>query len=186
MAAFISWKSARMHARIAIGALLITLLAGCSSAPPLNFSVQDVSPSTHKLDADLRAVSVSYAAPNEQTGEVPSNGEAIPELWERAVVEAINKSSMFDDESTKKVNLFVKIQELDPPMGGATMVTDTSAKYLLVNRKTGETLLEETITNKGVVSPGYAFSGAVRAKESINRAVQNNIQEFLKRLDARR
>ncbi len=143
-------------------------------------------PSTHKLDADLRAVSVSYAAPNEQTGEVPSNGEAIPELWERAVVEAINKSSMFDDESTKKVNLFVKIQELDPPMGGATMVTDTSAKYLLVNRKTGETLLEETITNKGVVSPGYAFSGAVRAKESINRAVQNNIQEFLKRLDARR
>ena len=115
---FISGKKARMHARIVIRALLITLLAGCASAPPLNFSVQNVSPSSHKLDADLRAVSVSYAAPSEQTGEVPSNGETIPELWERAVVEAINKNSMFDDKSTKKVNLFVKIQELDPPTDG--------------------------------------------------------------------
>ncbi|WP_397459085.1 UDP-N-acetylglucosamine acyltransferase [Pseudomonas asplenii] len=172
--------------RIAIGALLISFLAGCASAPPLNFSVQDVSPSTRKLDADLRAVSVSYAAPNEQTGSVPSDGEAIPGLWERAVVEAINKSSLFDDESTKKVNLFVKIQELHPPLGGATMTTDASAKYLLVNRKTGETVFEETITNQGVVPPGYAFSGYVRIKESVNRAVQNNIREFLRRLEARK
>jgi len=106
-----------MHARIVIRALLITLLAGCASAPPLNFSVQNVSPSSHKLDADLRAVSVSYAAPSEQTGEVPSNGEGIPQLWERAVVEALNKSSVFDDESPKKVSLFVKIQDLDAPAG---------------------------------------------------------------------
>ncbi|MGY2222435.1 UDP-N-acetylglucosamine acyltransferase [Pseudomonas gingeri] len=175
-----------MHARIALGALFIALLTGCTSAPPLNFSVQGISPSTQKLDADLRAVAVSYAAPNEQTGNVPSDGEAIPGLWERAVVEAINKSAVFDDESTKKVNLFVKIQELDPPLGGATMTTDASAKYLLVDRKTGKTVFEETITNQGVVSPGYAFSGYVRAKESVNRAVQNNIQEFLRRLEARK
>ena len=63
------------------------------------------------------------------------------------------------------------------------MTTDASAKYLLVNRKTGETLLEETITTQGVVPPGYAFAGYVRAKESINRAVQNNIREFLSRLE---
>lgn len=166
--------------------LLLAALSGCTSVPPLNFSIQSVSPSAHKIDADLRAVSVSFAAPNEQTGEVPSDGEGIPILWERAVVEAVNKSSVFDDESTRKVNLFVKIQELDPPAAGVTMVTDTSAKYLLVNRKTGETLLEETITTKGVVPPGYAFAGIVRAKESINRAVQNNIRGFLTKLEAQK
>jgi hypothetical protein len=107
-------------------------------------------------------------------------------LWERAVVEALNKTSVFDDDSARKVNLFVKIQELDPPAGGFTMVTDTTAKYLLVNRKTGETLMEETISTKGIVPPGYAFVGVVRAKESINRAVQNNIQNFLQLLEARK
>jgi len=174
-----------MRSRIALGSLLITLFSGCTAVPPLNFSVQSVEPSIHKIDADLRAVSVSFAAPNEQTGDVPSDGEGIPQLWERAVVEAVNKSSVFDDESAKKVNLFVKIQELDPPVAGITMVTDASAKYLLVNRKTGETLLEETITTKGVVPPGYAFAGIVRAKESINRAVQSNIRDFLAKLESR-
>ncbi|MEB2870329.1 UDP-N-acetylglucosamine acyltransferase [Pseudomonas rhizosphaerae] len=172
-----------MSFRVLLAVLLATLLTGCVSAPPLNFSVQGVEPSKRKLDADLRAVSVSYAVPSEQTGNVPSDGEGVPLLWERALSEAVNKSSVFDDESAKKVNLFVKIRELDPPAGGFTMVTDTSASYLLVNRKTGETILEETITTQGSVPPGYAFVGVVRAKESINRAVQNNIREFLSRLE---
>ncbi|MBF8793454.1 UDP-N-acetylglucosamine acyltransferase [Pseudomonas monteilii] len=171
-----------MRFRASLAVLLISLLTGCVSAPPLNFSVQGVEPSKRKVDAELRSVSVSYAAPSEQSGEVPSDGEGIPILWERALSEAINKSSIFDDDAEKKVNLFVKINELDPPAAGITMVTDTSAKYLLVNRKTGETILEETVTTKGIVPPGYAFAGIVRAKESINRA-ENNIQEFLSRLE---
>ncbi|WP_338919230.1 UDP-N-acetylglucosamine acyltransferase [Pseudomonas silesiensis] len=172
-----------MRLRVAASALLISLLTGCVSAPPLNFAVQDVSTSKRKLDAELRAVSVSFAVPGEQTGEIPSDGEGVPILWERSLSEAINKSSLFNDESAQKLNLFVKIKELDPPEAGITMTTDASAKYLLVNRKTGETLLEETITTQGVVPPGYAFAGYVRAKESINRAVQNNIREFLSRLE---
>ena len=174
-----------MRFAVSAATLCLTLLTGCTSAPPLNFSVPNVSPSNQKLDADLKAVSVSFAAPSEQTGEVPSNGEGIPQLWERAVVEAVNKSSVFDDESARKVNIFVKIQELDPPAGGFTMVTDTTAKYLLVNRKTGETIMEETISTKGIVPPGYAFAGITRAKESINRAVQNNIHDFLLQLEAK-
>lgn len=164
--------------------ILMSLLTGCVSAPPLNFSLQNIEPSRHSMDADLRSVSVSFAAPSEQTGEVPSNGEGIPLLWERALVEAVNKRSVFDDDSANKVNLFVKIKQLDPPAGGITMVTDATASYLLVSRKSGATLLEETITTKGSVPPGYAFAGYVRAKESINRAVQNNIREFIERLDS--
>ncbi len=164
--------------------VLLSLLTGCVSAPPLNFSLQDVEPSKRSIDADLRSVSVSFAAPSEQTGEVPSNGEGIPLLWERALVEAVNKRSVFDDDSVNKVNLFVKIKQLDLPAGGLTMVTDATASYLLVSRKSGATLLEQTITTTGSVPPGYAFYGHVRAKESINRAVQNNIREFLDRLDS--
>lgn len=164
--------------------ILMSLLTGCVSAPPLNFSLQDVEPSKRPLDAELRSVSVSFAAPSEQTGDVPSNGEGIPLLWERALVEAVNKRSVFNDESANKVNLFVKIKQLEPPAGGFTMVTAATASYLLVNRKSGATLLEQTITTKGSVPPGYAFAGYVRAKESINRAVQNNIREFLDGLDS--
>lgn len=171
----------RFHA--ALAALLISLLTGCVSAPPLNFSVSDVEHSERKLDAELRSISVSYAVPSEQTGDVPSNGEGVPFLWERALSEAINKSSLFDDDSERKVNLFVKIRELDPPEVGATMVTDASASYSLVDRKTGERMVEATVTTKGAVPYEYALIGDVRAKESINRAVQSNIREFLNMLE---
>ncbi|MNP83226.1 hypothetical protein D3C76_1821120 [compost metagenome] len=63
------------------------------------------------------------------------------------------------------------------------MVTNASASYSLVDRKTGEAMVEATVTTQGAVPYEYALIGDVRAKESINRAVQNNIREFLSRLE---
>jgi hypothetical protein len=166
-----------------VAASLLLVLTGCVSAPPLNFAVDGVQASAHKLDADLRATSVSYASPAEKTGDLPSDGEAVPQLWQSALQEGLNRATLFDDDSSNKVNLLVKIMELDVPAGGVTMTTTSMARYQLVSRKTGKVLYQKDIAAIGEVSPGYAFSGLVRIKESINRAVQNNIREFLSSMD---
>ncbi|MFS1291999.1 UDP-N-acetylglucosamine acyltransferase [Pseudomonas piscis] len=165
--------------RVLIGALAIAFLAGCASPPPLNFSVQGLQMSTNKIDADLRSMSVSFASPNEARGEIPSNGEEVPRLWESALREGVDRVSVFNDDSSQKVNIFVKITELDIAGGGVTMTSKARATYQIVNRKSGKVVYERDVASIGSVPGTYAFSGATRIKESINRAVQENIRVFL-------
>ncbi|MBK5541460.1 UDP-N-acetylglucosamine acyltransferase [Pseudomonas sp. TH05] len=168
-----------MSMRVLIGALAVAFLAGCASPPPLNFSVQGLEPSTQKIDADLKSISVSFAGPSETRGEIPSSGEGVPGLWESSLREGVNRIAVFDDDSARKVNVFVKITELDIPGGGVSMTTKARAIYQIVNRKTGKVIYEREVSNIGTVSGTYAFYGVTRLKESINRAVQENIRIFL-------
>jgi hypothetical protein len=165
--------------KMLFGALALVFLAGCASPPPLNFSVQGLEMATNKIDADLRSMSVSFAGPNEARGEIPSNGEEVPRFWESGLREGVNRISVFDDDSTNKVNIFVKITELDIAGGGVTMTSKARATYQIVNRKSGKIIYEKEVYTTGSVPGTYAFSGATRIKESINRAVQQNIRVFL-------
>ncbi|WP_277963223.1 UDP-N-acetylglucosamine acyltransferase [Pseudomonas sp. RIT-To-2] len=160
-------------------AAVALMMSGCTSAPPTNFSLPTVEPAVIKQDAELKAVSVSYASPKEQTGDIPTFGEGFPLLWEKSLEEAINKSAVFQDDASEKVNLFVKVKQLEPPLGGISMTTSANAEYTIVSRKTGKVLYQRTVFTKGVVPGDYAFSGMTRMRESLNRAVQNNIAEFL-------
>ena len=45
-------------------------LAGCGQMPPLNFSVPNVGLAEHRLDAEVRSVTVTLARPDEQIGEI--------------------------------------------------------------------------------------------------------------------
>lgn len=173
-----------MVKHIALLALLGSVLTGCVSAPPTNFSVPGVQRSTTQQPVELKAVSVSYGLPSEIKGDIPTYGEGFPILWEKSLVEAIDKAGIFNDDAPEKVNIFVKVLELDPPAGGITMVTPSRARYSVVSRRTGKTLFEKEVYTEGTVPPGYAFSGLVRLKESLNRSVQANIAQFLESLSA--
>jgi len=82
-----------------------------------------------------------------------------------------------------KVNLSVRIITLDLPGGGASMTTRAGAIYEIVDRSNGDLLFSEVIESDGVVPFDYAFAGVVRAVESRNRAVRNNIADFIGRLE---
>lgn len=129
-------------------------------------------------------MSVSFAGPNETRGEIPSSGEEVPGYWESALREGVNRISVFDDDSAQKVNIFVKITELDIAGGGLTMTTKARATYQIVNRKTGKITYEREVSTIGSVPVSYAFLGSTRIKESINRAVQENIRVFLEGISA--
>jgi len=93
--------------------------------------------------------------------------------------EGVDRVSVFNDDSSQKVNIFVKITELDIAGGGVTMTSKARATYQIVNRKSGKVVYERDVASIGSVPGTYAFSGATRIKESINRAVQENIRVFL-------
>ena len=160
------------------------LLAGCGSIPPLNFSVPNVGVSQKKIEAELKSMTVTVARPDEKTGGLPAGMEAmVPQLWQTSLTEALNTMAVFQDDSKEKVNISVKILKLETPGPGFSMTTTTAARYIIQNRETGDIIYSQDITSTGTTPGDFAFAGAARAKESINRAVQNNITQFLQALE---
>ncbi len=77
----------------------------------------------------------------------------------------------------------MKILKLNIPGGGFSMTTETAARYEITDRKNGDIIYTQDISSEGVVPMDYAFLGLTRQRESINRAVQNNITQFLQALE---
>ncbi len=166
-------------------AIATVLLAGCGATiPPLNFSVPNVGVSQKKIDAEMKSMTVTIARPDEKTGDLPVGMEQmVPQLWQTALTEALNKMTIFQDDATKKVNVSVKILKLNPPGAGASMTTETAARYEIMDRKTGDIIFTQDIASSGTTPFDHSFLGVARARESINRAVQNNITQFLQALE---
>ncbi len=160
-------------------------LTGCATLPPLNFNPPNVGLAEKRLDAEVKSTVVTVARPDEKKGPIKfalQYSQTIPDLWKTGLDDALNRFLIFRDDGAKKLNLNVKILEWDTPSFGANMATTTIARYELVDRNDGTIYYSSEITSKGEVPFDYAFVGAVRAMESANRAVQNNISLFLQQL----
>lgn len=171
---------------IAAATLTVSVfLGGCATTrPPMNFSVPNVGVTQKKIDAELKSMTVTIARPEEKTGNLPAGMETlVPQLWQTALTESLNRMAVFQDDASKKVNLSVKILKLDIPRFGSGMTTMTGARYELMDRKTGDLIYAQDIQSSGEVPWDYAFEGVTRVRESINRAVQNNIKQFLQALE---
>lgn len=169
--------------KILTALVTIFVLTGCQSLPPINFSVPDVGYSETKLDAEMRSLTVSLARPDEAKGDMPAGSEGLPALWESALQEALDRMAIFQDDASKKVNLSVKVLALNIPSFGASMTTHSIARYEIIDRSNGDIIYSQEIAADGDVPFNHAFVGMVRARESINRSVQNNIAQFLQALE---
>lgn len=65
---------------------------------------------------------------------------------------------------------------------GASMTTTTAARYEIIDRKSGDIVYAQDIESSGTTPFDYSLLGIARIRESINRAVQNNITQFLQGL----
>lgn len=165
-------------------AVVIGSLSGCASVPPLNFSTPSVGVSQKKIDAELKSLTVSLARPDEQKGDIMAGMEVVTPIWRTSLQEALDHMAIFKDSSSNTVSLNVKVLALDVPSFGISMTTKTIARYEIINRANGDIIYTQDIESTGVVPASYAFAGYVRARESINRAVQNNITQFLQALES--
>jgi len=172
------------HLRLSLVVACLAL-AGCGSIPPLNFSVPNVGPSRTHLDADLRAITVTAGRPDEATGPLPIDQGTLG-VWKEALQEAITRMAIFNDDSRRRVSLQVKVMKVNVPAAGVSFTTDVDARYELLDRATGSIILSQQIPSSGTTPGDFAFLGIARARESVNRAVQNNIALFLRSLETAR
>lgn len=170
--------------KIIIVILSLFILSGCATVPPLNFSVPNVGVSNHKIDAELKSITVSLARPDEQKGDISAGMEEIPQFWKSSVEEALNTMAIFTDSGKKKASLSIKILAIDIPVFGASMTTKAIARYELLDRNNGYVIYTKDVYSSATVPASYAFYGLIRARESTNRAIQNNISIFLRGLDS--
>lgn len=188
-----------MKFRLMVSAAIASLfLTGCMNLPPLNYSVPNVGVSQKKLDAEMKSMTVTIARSDEQTGPFDFKymsvgdrnssdtlaAQMLPQQWQTALLEAINNMTIFQDDSTRKVNLSVKILKLDiNHTGFPSKTTTTEARYEITDRKTGDLIFTQNITTTGAASIKESLNSLRCVRESINRSVQNNIMQFLQALE---
>lgn len=157
--------------------IVFLLFTGCSSIPPMDFSVKNVNVSQHKINAEVKSITASVDCNYVLIGD--GGALAVPQLWQTALTEAINKMAIFQDDATRKVNISVKIIRLDIPTSGISFTTESGVIYEITDRKTGEIIFSQYICSHGSVPFSYNALAVIRARESVNRAAINNIQQFL-------
>jgi hypothetical protein len=150
-----------------------------------------------KFDAAMESIAVTVASDGEKTGRLDfrlaeleffKNNEAlekqkIPQQWQTALLESINKMGVFQSNATMKVDLSVKILKLEiDPTGFPNKTATVEAHYEITDQKTGDLIFTQNLKTTGVVNISYSINSLLCVRESVNRAVQNNIAQFLEAL----
>lgn len=161
--------------------------AACASTQPLNFTPANIEAAGMKLDAALMNVTVALESTKGSTGKkrrVDAGGfEAqVADLWKSALEDSLTRSAIFNDDAHRRVNLSVRILSITVPSGAVVMRSRVSARYELIDRGTGKSIYTTQVDSDGRVPGDYAFMGVTRSRESVNRAVQANIEGFVSRL----
>ncbi|MDZ4762216.1 MAG: UDP-N-acetylglucosamine acyltransferase [Alphaproteobacteria bacterium] len=157
------------------------LTCACQTVPPLDFTVPEVGRVAQRKPAEAVSTTIGFA-PQTQQRRMETDS-TLPPIWKEALTDAINRSLIFTDGANTKVNISVRIVEINAPEIGIDMKSTVAAIYEIVDRRTGDLILTEEIATVGVVPGNYAFDGRVRARESVNRAVRNNIAGFIALLE---
>lgn len=171
--------------QLLIGTVIIALLSGCASAPPISFLPDNIPPSKTKLNAEIRSISVSIAQENESFGECQVGffgnqyEQSFKTAFKEALEEAIVRSTLFKDNSELKAALMAKVMKFESPMAGINFDTEAIIRYELLDRASGETLFFKDVVSNGSVDFNHAFVGAIRFAEARNRAMQSNIKNLL-------
>lgn len=169
---------------------LMTLISGCATqAPTLNFTPADVLPTKNKVQAELKTITVSVAKEEERLGQTQvgffgNQYEAsFKQSLKDALEEALTKSAAFNDIATKKVSLTAKVMQFESPNGGINFETKAIIRYEIFDRKDGKLIFRRDIASMGSVPFDYAFMGAIRYTEARNRAMRENVTQFVNSLE---
>jgi hypothetical protein len=162
----------------------IALVAGCAAAPPSFTPI--VAQTIGRHQGSIGEVSVQSDPAGLQNGQIKMifGADVIPLLWKNATESALAQSKVFDGTGERRFDVIVTIMMLKPPSEGLAINTPAKARYDVVDSKTRKIVYTIDVETVGRVAFGDSFSGAVRIRDSINRATQANIIEFINRLQA--
>jgi hypothetical protein len=159
----------------------MTAIAACS-APPLQFVPANVEVSQHKIDAALISTVVTVAPKGEATGKIDIAGSEadVTSLWKSALDDTLLRTAIFRDASPRHLTLTVKVLKLKKTSVLGFGV-DSTARYQLIDRDTGQVVFSKDIENTGHASD---YVGVDRVRKAVSRSVQENITSFIQQLEA--
>ena len=158
------------------------LLSGCVRIPLEDFNLEhtNVQPFGRSINGQLYSVSMGYNLPAK--GLEFNENFRVPILWKESVLESLNESGAFKDASANLINVIIMVNYAELPESGGDMFTGIEATYSVIERTSTKELFMTTIRTEVTIPLSFAFSGMTRAKESTNRAVTQNIGEFIQHL----
>lgn len=159
---------------------VVLWLAGCATPATKQALVVD--------DTSFRAknpysVSVSASGGGE-TGAMGYTNISNEDLV-GAIEESILKSGLFFSvvkSSGADYKLSVSLISMSKPIFGLDFKIDMEMAWSLVNTRTGEAVMRESIKSSHTATPGDAFVAATRIRLAVEGAAKNNIRQGLQKI----
>jgi hypothetical protein len=170
-----------MRLAAALVCLTLLLIGGCVDRPP---SFMPSLPEARvRIAGTIGKVSALVDPAAQAAGDVRMifGDDETPAQWQRGLASALDQSRLLDG-SPRVLDVTVTIYKMKPPHTGATIETPASARYQVIDARSRAIVFETMIENVGHAGPDDNFLGAVRIRDSIDRAVQGNITLFVERL----
>ena len=173
-------KSKRI--RLLMASAFVAWLAGCASPASRDALVVD--------DVSLGAkhpysVSVSTSGGGETSAMDYTN--ISNEDLAAAIEESITTSGLFSSVikgDGADYKLRVSLVSMSKPMFGFSFKIDMEMAWSLVNERTGEAIMRESIKSTYTATAGEAFAAVTKIRIAVEGAAQNNIREGLKKIAA--
>ena len=176
-----------MRMRYAVAGLFFALLCSCSPVPETEFALASVTTARARIDAGLAAVTVEPASRDRAVYPLPRSLTPLLPLWQAALQDAVTRQGIFRPEASRRLSLVVKVLEFslsgnilsvfaryqlfDVPAGNPVFSADIMSNAGLSGLATGVTSLDDP-------------TAATQNRTQVIRAIQDNITQFLDRLEA--
>ena len=170
------------HIRLALVCATIVWLVGCAS--PANKQALVVDDTSYGVKYPY-SVSISTSGGGETSATGYTN---IPnEDLASAIEESITKSGLFSSVikgNSADYKLSVSLVSMSKPMFGFSFKIDMEMAWSLVNARTGDVVMRESIKSSYTATAGEAFAAVTRIRIAVEGATQNNIRQGLQKIAA--
>jgi len=173
-------KSKRI--RLLIASAFVAWLAGCASPASKEALVVDDTSFGTKHPYSV-SISTSGGGETSATGYTNvSNEDLAAAIEESIVATGLFSSVIKGDGADYKLN--VSLVSMSKPMFGFSFTIDMEMAWSLVNVRTGDAVMKESIKSSYTATAGEAFAAVTRIRIAVEGATQNNIRQGLNKIAA--
>ena len=201
----LSHRSRRAACRF-VSLLLPIGLAGCAGAmmaavgfPNLprdadqanseNLVIQEVvCPTCNSNSRFAQKIQIDEVQGGREPGELPARErypdvEVPNEAFRGALEQSLrNNGLLAEDTSHARLILNTHLIELGQPPGGLSMTVDSTIRYVLRDKQTGEQVRDELVETKFTAKFSDSIRGRTRMIKAVEGSIRDNIRQFVVRL----
>lgn len=178
---------ARLEAgiRCSLAAALL-LLGGCASGATVQgMTVTPADLPSRVVAAEFRGdIGIGVVTGGEDTNPLWTS-EVGNEEFKQALRHSLEIQDLYAGAEGSRYVLDAHLLDLDQPLMGFDTTVTSSVKYLLSERATRKTVLEELVVSAHTTEMSKSWYGVERLKLANEGSIRDNIAEFIRRLSKR-